>query len=211
VGSVVPQEGLWLDWCSYEAAKYAVEHWHYSGTMPPGPWLTVGAWEDGDFIGAIVFARGANNNLHKPYSIARTEICELVRVALNEHQAPVTRMVAIALRLLSSRCPGLRLCISFADTNQGHVGAIYQAGNWVYAGAVKSNPRWRTKTGEILHQRQVSATGVGMEFGRQKRLPRMADCRRIPQLPKHKYLMPLDDAMREQIEPLRQPYPKREI
>jgi hypothetical protein len=26
---------------------------------------------------------------------------------------------------------------------------------------------------------------------------------------KHRYLMPLDDAMREQIEPLRQPYPKR--
>jgi len=29
-------------------------------------------------------------------------------------------------------------------------------------------------------------------------------------LPKHKYVMPLDDAMREQIAPLAQPYPKRE-
>ena len=28
--------------------------------------------------------------------------------------------------------------------------------------------------------------------------------------PKHRYLMPLDDAMRAQIEPLRKPYPKRE-
>ena len=25
---------LKLDWCSYQAAKWAVEHWHYSKTMP---------------------------------------------------------------------------------------------------------------------------------------------------------------------------------
>jgi hypothetical protein len=27
---------LKLDWCSHAAAKYAVEHWHYSGTNTGG-------------------------------------------------------------------------------------------------------------------------------------------------------------------------------
>ncbi len=31
----------------------------------------------------------------------------------------------------------------------------------------------------------------------------------VPGSSKHKYLMPLDDAMRKRIEPLRKPYPKR--
>jgi hypothetical protein len=37
---------LKVDFCSYEAAKYAVEHWHYSKTMPAGKTVKIGAWED---------------------------------------------------------------------------------------------------------------------------------------------------------------------
>ena len=49
---------LKLDWCSHEAAKYAVEHWHYSGRIPPSKLAKVGVWEDGQFIGAIVYGVG---------------------------------------------------------------------------------------------------------------------------------------------------------
>ena len=42
---------LRLDWCSYEAAKYAVEHWHYSKRMPKSKLAKIGVWEDGEFIG----------------------------------------------------------------------------------------------------------------------------------------------------------------
>ena len=28
---------LKLDWCDYKAAKYAVEHWHYSKSLPTPP------------------------------------------------------------------------------------------------------------------------------------------------------------------------------
>ena len=49
---------LRVDWCSYEAAKYAVEHWHYSRSMPVGKLLTVGVWENGEFVGAVIYAWG---------------------------------------------------------------------------------------------------------------------------------------------------------
>ena len=51
---------LHLDWCSYEAAKYAVEHWHYSHSLPIGKLVKIGVWEDDQFIGAVVFGYGAN-------------------------------------------------------------------------------------------------------------------------------------------------------
>ena len=61
------KKNLRLDWCSYHAAKYAVEHWHYSKTMPTPPVLNIGVWESGKFIGVVLFSRGANNNLGRPY------------------------------------------------------------------------------------------------------------------------------------------------
>lgn len=201
---------LRVDWCSYEAAKYAVEHWHYSGSMPTPPIIKIGAWEGGAYIGCVLFSRGANKNLGNPYGLKDVEVCELTRVALNKHTIPVSRIVSIALKFLAKQSPGLRLCVSFADPNEGHHGGIYQAGNWVYSGLAKSTPKYRTKSGEILHQRQVSKTGIKPQYGQLRRVPIMSDCEEIPQLDKHRYLMPLDNAMRKQIAPLAKPYPKRQ-
>jgi len=44
---------LKLDWCSYQAAKYAVENWHYSKCMPVGKLVKIGVWEDKKYIGAF--------------------------------------------------------------------------------------------------------------------------------------------------------------
>lgn len=202
---------LHLDWCSHEAAKYAVEHWHYSRRMPTPPIIKIGVWEDGEYIGVVLFSRGANNNLMRPYGLECTEGCELTRVALANHKAPVSRIVAFAIKMLKRQSPGIRLIVSFADPNQGHIGGIYQAGNWIYSGMANSTPKYKTPDGKILHNRQVSKTGVKPQYGEMRRVPKIEDCEVIPQLNKHRYLYPLDDAMRKQIEPLRKPYPKREL
>ena len=126
---------LRLDWCGHDAAKYAVEHWHYSECLPAGKIVKVGVWEDSVFIGCVLFSRGANNNLGSPYNLKQIEVAELTRVALNKHTAPVTRIVSIALRFLRLNSPGLRLIISYADPLKGHHGGIYQGGGWIYCGA----------------------------------------------------------------------------
>jgi len=189
---------LKLDWCTYEAAKYAVEHWHYSRRMPAGRNVYIGVWEAGVFIGCVLFGMGSGNSTNgEAYGLARThEMAELTRVALRRHDAPVSRIVAIALRMLKRQSPGIRLVISMADPAQGHVGAIYQAGNWVYTGETKPDVLYFSR-GEWVHHRTATRRGSA------KGLP----SRRLP--PKHRYLMPLDAAMRKRIEPLRRPYPKR--
>lgn len=199
---------LKLDWCSYEAARFAVEHWHYSHSMPTPPVIRIGVWEGGKFIGCVLFSRGANKNLGNPYGLSEIEVCELTRVALDKHTTPVSRIVAIAVKMLRHK-EGIRLIVSFADENMGHVGTIYQAGGWVYTGRAKSTPKYRTSSGTILHQRQVSKTGVKPQYGTLRAVPKMSDCEVIPQLDKYRYLYPLDEAMRKQIEPLRKSYPKK--
>lgn len=199
---------LRLDWCSKAAAEYAVTHWHYSQKMPVGKLALIGVWEDKQFIGAVMFGRGANNHIGSAYGLDQTAVCELVRVALNKHAAPVSRIVSLAVKLLRKQSPGLRLIVSYADPAQDHHGGIYQAMNWLYVGSSRPQRELRV-AGAFMHKRVASSrwgtasperikqmTGLPVEYG--------------PVEWKHTYLYPLDTAMREQIAPLAKPYPKRQ-
>jgi len=191
---------LKLDGCSYEAAKYAVEHWHYSGRMLTSKAVKIGVWENDVFIGCVIFSRGANNHIGRPYALAQTEVCELTRVALTTHQTPVSRIISIAIRLLKSASPGLRLIVSYADEqSQGHHGGVYQSGNWLYVGQSQA-------------QRGVIVNGAGMHKRTASRLfGTIEGLEKSDVLWKHKYLYALDETLRRKLESLRQPYPKRTL
>jgi len=200
---------LRLDWCSHEAAKYAVEHWHYSKCMPIGKLVKVGVWEEGQFIGAVIFGYGNNQYQGSRFGLVQTQVCELLRVALTNHKTTVTKIVSIAIKMLKSANPGLRLIVSYADPEQGHIGAIYQAGNWVFIGTGGSNEAFFDSQGKRIHSRLVGKGGIKNVFGRNIVTYDSDKTEKRKLEPKYKYLMPLDDEMRKQIEPLRKPYPKR--
>jgi hypothetical protein len=200
---------LRLDWCNYEAAKYAVERWHYSRCMPKSKLARLGVWEDGQFIGCVLFGVGATGDLVKSFGLDKFQGCELVRVALASHKTPVSRINAIALKLLKRDMPGLRLVVSFADPEHGHAGGIYQAGGWTYTGDSIPADEYIIR-GKRWHGRSLRNTKPqGMtteEYAKALDL----NYQKIKGSSKHRYLYPLDDAMRKQIEPLRKPYPKRD-
>jgi hypothetical protein len=202
---------LRLDWCSHEAAKYAVEKWHYSRIMPVGKTVKVGVWEDGRFAGAVVFSCGSSGvgSLGKRYGLQSIEVAELSRVALTRHRTPVTRLVAIALKMLYRAQPGLRLIVSYADPERGHIGGIYQGGNWIFTGRSAPDTAYIDSAGRRWHSRSVSETGYKVHMGKKQPSPKPSTMRAVAVEPKYRYLYPLDKAMREQIAPLAQPYPKR--
>ena len=125
---------LKIDWATHEAAKYAVENWHYSKSIPKSKLVKIGVWENQKFIGVVIFSPGATPNLGSPYGLTQRECVELSRVALTKHSTPVSRILSIALRFLVNANPKLRLVVSFADRDQSHHGVIYQATNWIYDG-----------------------------------------------------------------------------
>jgi hypothetical protein len=200
---------LRLDWCSHKAAKYAVEHWHYSKAMPAGKMVKIGVWEDNVFVGCILFSRGANNHIGRPYNLKQTEVVELTRIALTAHKTPVSRLISIALKFLRRHCPNLRLVVSYADVDQNHHGGIYQATNWVFEGLKNKG----TCSAFIIKGRKTHPRSVGAKGGKQsiswirKNIDPNATVFRTRG--KYKYLMPLDKNMGKQIDPLRKPYPKK--
>lgn len=199
---------LKIDWCSHEAAKYACTHWHYSKSVPVPPLVKIGVWENSKYIGCVIFSRGASSNLLKPYGLTQYEGCELTRVALDKHETSVSRIIRIAIKYLKKQNPKLRLIVSFADPQYGHVGGIYQAGNWVYSGeTAKSAEYW--KNGKRLHSRQISEKGWNIQHGQKRKTYKPSECEIIRTAGKHRYLMPLDKEMAKQIESLRKPYPKK--
>jgi len=195
---------LKVDWCSYKAAKYAVENWHYSKTIPANKSNRFGIWENSIFIGSIIYGLGASPSLGKPYGLNIFETCELTRIALNGHSSCVSLLIAITLRLVKKRNPKLRLCISFADPYHEHYGGIYQAANWIYSGATKGASKMiMLLDGSLIDPRRYNG------HGHNRASPMPAGAKELSMPSKHRYLYPLDKAMRRQIEKLRQPYPKR--
>lgn len=205
---------LIVDFCGHAAAKHAVMRWHYSKTMPIGKLVKLGVWEDDQFIGVVAFARGASPNYGIKFGVNVNEVCELVRVALTDHRTPVTQIVAIALKRLKETSPGIRVVVSYADTGQGHLGTIYQAGNWTYLGTAGLQieyfyrGKWvhnRTLRGPVYKTSDLPEIRGGMTY------PELQHS--LPQRPsplKHKYAYPLDRQMRRRIVKMALPYPTRD-
>jgi hypothetical protein len=151
------QTKLKIDWATHEAAKYAVMHWHYSKAMPAGKNVYCGCWENGKFIGVVIFGMGSGNSTNgRAYGLKEShEIAELVRIALSNHETPVSRIVKITIQFIRRQSPGLRMIISMADPVHGHVGGIYQAGNWIYTGTTKPDVQYY-RDGKWMHHRTAT-------------------------------------------------------
>jgi hypothetical protein len=116
-------------------------------------------------------------------------------------------MLSIALKMLKKQSPGLRLVVSYADSDQEHHGGIYQATNWLYTGVVSF------EAGILINGEKRHRRSIGSYYGRSdiEYLRKYVDSEAeiITGGGKHKYLFPLDSDMRKQIEPQRKPYPKQ--
>jgi len=198
---------LKADWASFDAAKYACLHWHYSKTIPIGKLVKVGFWEDERFIGVIIFSRGTCKNIGAPFGLDQTEVCELTRVALTDHVHPTSKMLKIGMAMLKRLCPKLRLIVSYADSFQKHVGTIYQATNWVYVGPVVT-PSY-LKNGKRIADRGIGTICTELGISRKEYAERHGI--EIVKMRKFKYVMPLDKKMRTAVAGLALPFPKKEL
>jgi hypothetical protein len=193
-------EKLKLDWATHEAAKYACEYWHYSKRIPVNKLVKIGIWEDDIFKGVIIFGMGASATAHIQYNLKSEQVCELVRVAMRDHETPITKLIKIAIKMLIKENKGIELITSFSDPYQGHYGIIYQAGNWIFAGysaKVKEyfyNEKWRHATDVY---KRLSSDAIKKLKVREK-----------PE--KMKYLYPISERMKKYCEEIKQPYIKRE-
>jgi hypothetical protein len=188
---------LKIDWATYESSKFACENWHYSKSLPVGKLVKVGAWEDGKFVGVVIFARGANFRIGEPYGLKQTQCIELVRIAFRTHKTAISKSLGLALRWIKKQSPEIQLIVSYADPEQGHHGGIYQATNWIYSGKSQGSEKVFYKN-KWVHKRTVDSI-----FGNHKGFQTKKT------LGKHTYLYSLTAEIKQKILPLSKPYPKR--
>ncbi|MFE6077317.1 hypothetical protein ACFVQB_22900 [Paenibacillus sp. NPDC057886] len=65
----------------------------------------MGAWEDGQLTGVVIFSRRVSQNIGSPCGLTQRECCELTRVALTKHQSFVCEILAKAIRFLAGAIP----------------------------------------------------------------------------------------------------------
>jgi hypothetical protein len=190
-----------------EMVEYACKNFHYSKSVPCGRKIAYSIFENKKFIGVIVYSLGANNNLAKSFNMVQGEVVELTRVALSKHQNPVSRYVAVSLKLLKKQCKSVKIVVSYADKeNQGHSGGIYQAGNWIYLGESKCSDAQFFYKGKWTHLRSINAIGEKNPALKEyliKTLPKRKNS------DKHKYIYCFDKEIDVKYRKLAKRYPKK--
>lgn len=201
-----------------EAIKYACLKFHYAKAIPVN---TIGynVYNDKDeWCGCILYGTGANYHIGDEYGLVQGQALELVRVALNGKQEHTSQAVAMSLKQLHKDCPLCKLVVSYADSDQNHLGTIYQATNWVYVGSVQEGQpsgAWYIN-GKKTHNKTISGwikTRGGLKGLTQgEYIKKYFDPNAIQHIAKgkRKYLMPLDKKTKKKIMALSKPYPKNE-
>jgi len=180
---------------SAKAVRYAIMNWHYSKSVPMVQVAYAVFNDKEEWCGVICYSIGANNNIAKPYKLNQGEVIELVRVALNGKQESTSKALSISLKLIKKDAPLVKLIVSYADTEQGHAGTIYQATNWYFTESKKGSvpilngKRVHKRTYSIVHG---SYSGIEMVETKEK----------------HKYIYPLDKSLIPLCKELSKPYPK---
>lgn len=193
-----------LEIASHKAVKYACMNFHYAKAVPVNTFGYSVFNDAGEWCGVVLYGSGATNNLASPYGLKQGQVIELVRMALNGKQESTTKAMAISLKLVKKYAPNVKIIISYADSEKGHYGIIYQATNWYYTG-------YSTDTNLIVNGKREHRRSLGGRFGTCS-----ADAIRkkgyqveiLKTKPKWKYIYPLDKSLIPLCKSLSKPYPK---
>lgn len=191
-------------------AKVLLVRHHYLHTMPGGTQLAFGVFAGPRLLGAATLGVGPKNAHRLVAGAAPDDCLTLTRLWLADElprnsESHVLGQVLRALR----RHTAIRFVLSYADPAQGHVGTIYQASNWLYTGLSEAMPLLDLGDGITRHSRSLAhafGTHSRRHFARHGIAVRL-----IEQAPKHRYLYPLDPAVRGRLTVPILPYPKKEV
>jgi len=185
---------------------------HYARRIPSISYA-FGLFKENELVGVITYGTPPSAPLRR--GVAGDEykniILELNRLCLlYNRKNEASYLVSQSLRQL----PKPRVVVSFADTEQGHVGYVYQACNFLYCGLSAKRTDWKIKGKEKLHGQTVAD-----EFRGQKNRSGLmrdkygSDFYLAPRPRKHRYIYLLGTATEKRglLKALRYPllpYPK---
>jgi hypothetical protein len=193
-----------LEIASSKAIKYACLNFHYAKAVP-NVGIAFNVYnQNNEWCGAICYGVGATNNIASPYGLKQGQVIELLRMALNGKQESTTKALAISIKLVAKKNPNVKLLVSYADSEQGHFGTIYQATNWFYTG-------YSVDTNLIVNGKREHRRTLGNRLGTcsKEKIESMGfDVKVLKTKPKWKYVYALEKSLIPLCKSLAKPYPK---
>jgi hypothetical protein len=193
-----------LEIASSKAIKYACLNFHYAKAVP-NVGIAFNVYnQNNEWCGAICYGVGATNNIASPYGLKQGQVIELLRMALNGKQESTTKALAISIKLVAKKNPNVKLLVSYADSEQGHFGTIYQATNWFYTG-------YSVDTNLIVNGKREHRRTLGSRLGTcsKEKIESMGfDVKVLKTKPKWKYVYALEKSLIPLCKSLAKPYPK---
>ena len=129
---------------------------HYAKKVPI-MLVTFGLYMEKDLVGVLSYgppARPLNNGYGIFDGKLEMPTFELNRLCLEKNtKNQASFFVSQTLKLMKKPC----CLVSYADSNVGHIGFVYQATNWLYTGLTPKRRRF-VRRGKALHERTVVGT-----------------------------------------------------
>jgi hypothetical protein len=133
---------------------------HYAKRMCPISYA-FGAYRGSVLVGVVTYGTPVSSSLRK--GVCGDEwsdkVLELNRLCCENSRNVASILVGRSLRLL----PKPSVVVSYADTEQGHVGYIYQATNFIYTGLSAKRTDWKIKGREHLHGATIADESRGQK------------------------------------------------
>lgn len=141
---------------------------HYAKRLCPISYA-FGAYVDNKLIGIVTYGVPSSSRLREGIcgKDMAMMVLELNRLCCLNEKNVASELVGKSLNML----PKPSIVVSYADTQQGHVGYVYQATNFIYTGLSAKRTDWKVKGLEHKH----SATIADMSRGYKNRAQFMRD------------------------------------
>ncbi len=134
---------------TYHQAKPFIMDIHYARRMPCVQYA-YGLYDGEELIGCVTYGQPASPPLCVGVAGKenKSKVLELNRLVIAKQiKNGASFLVGKSLKLL----PKSMIIVSYADTDWGHVGYVYQATNWMYTGATKPRTDMYSASGHSRH------------------------------------------------------------
>ena len=176
----------------FKLAKSIIVKHHYSKTFPSAE-LCLGFYVKEKLNAVIVYGKSATARMADSLP---GEYLELVRLFSFDWAGKNMESYSIGqiIKFIKKNLPNVKVLISFADPEQGHLGKVYQATNWLYCGLSQPD-EWYIVDDKKIHPRSMVAK-FGTRGG--KKLKEMGiDFERKKLHGKHRYIYLLGKSKKE--------------
>ena len=185
---------------------------HYAKRWPSISYA-FGLYRNGELVGCVTYGTPPSATLKRGVAgdEYKSSVIELNRLCLRDNlKGEASRLVGASLKMLG----GDFIVISFADTQQGHKGVVYQACNFTYHGLSAKRTDWKVKGKEHLHGQTIADEFRGVKNRAQAMRDKYGDDFYLAPRPrKHRYIFIVGSKKFKKlasraIKYKKQPYPK---